>query len=344
MIRIAVLGCGRIGRLHAANISALPGMELAAVYDIHAPSAVEVATAYGGLVAQSADEIFAATDINAVLIATATETHANYIEQAVASAKAVFCEKPIDLSLQRVNRCAATIEGSNLPIQLGFNRRFDPGHRAARDALCNGDIGELQQVIITSRDPSMPPKAYLEGAGGLLRDMTIHDFDLARFILGEEPVEVFAMANALIDPPLGAELDDVDTAMIILRTTSGKQCHINNSRKAVYGYDQRIELLGSSGMIVSDNRKPHEMRRYNAAETEASAPYQFFFIERYREAFMAELAAFVDCIVKGTQPEVGFEDGRKALLLAEAAYKSMAEQRLVKTSEFEICNAYDRDA
>ena len=196
-----------------------------------------------------------------------------------------------------------------------------------------GDIGDLHQVIITSRDPAIPPRAYLEAAGGLFRDMTIHDFDLARFMLGEEPTEVFAIAGALIDPALGAALNEVDSAMFILRTASGKQCHINNSRTAVYGYDQRVELMGSNGMLISDNRKPHELRRYGAKAVEASEPYQFFFLERYNEAFMAEIDGFVDCVEKGAKPLASFEDGRRALILAEAAYLSMKERRLVQVSE-----------
>jgi myo-inositol 2-dehydrogenase/D-chiro-inositol 1-dehydrogenase len=333
MIRIAVLGCGRIGRMHAANVAAHPSADLAAVYDVHAPSAQDVAAAHGVTVADNAEDIFASSEVDAVLIASATETHVDYLEQAVAAAKPALCEKPIDLSLERVNRCAETIKGSDLPIQLGFNRRFDPGHRAARDAVRAGGVGDLHQIVITSRDPAPPSPAYLEAAGGLLRDMTIHDFDLSRFMLDEEPVEVFAIANALVNPTLGAERNEVDTAMIVMRTASGKQCHINNSRKAVYGYDQRVEVFGTQGMLLSDNRKPHEVRRFDGERTEIAEPYLFFFIERYHEAYMAEIAAFVDCIEKGTTPEVGFEDGRKALILAEAAYKSIAEQRLVRVNE-----------
>ena len=335
MTRIAVLGCGRIGRMHAANIAEHPRAALAAVYDLHQPSAETVAAAHGCTQAAGPEEIFAAANVDAVLVATATETHADYIEMAVAAGKPVLCEKPIDLSLDRVNRCADAIQGSEVPVQLGFNRRFDPGHRAARDAMRAGEIGALHQVIITSRDPSLPPRSYLEAAGGLLRDMTIHDFDLARFMLDDEPVEVFAVADALIDPQLGAELDEIDTAMIVMRTASGKQCHINNSRTAVYGYDQRIELLGANGMVQSGNRKPHEMRRFSGQATEVAEPFLHFFIERYREAFMAEISAFVDAVEQRSEPEVGFEDGRKALILAEAAYRSLAEGRMVRVAEID---------
>ena len=333
MLRIAVLGCGRIGRMHAANVARHPRTSLPMVYDVHAPSAAATAEREGARVAGSAEEVLASPAVDAVLIASATPTHADYIEMAVEAGKAVFCEKPVDLDLARVEACKARIAGSSVPIQIGFNRRFDPGHRAARRAVAAGDVGELHQVVITSRDPSLPPRAYLETSGGLFRDMTIHDFDPTRFMLGEEPVEVFALAGALIDPALGAELNDVDSAMCILRTASGKQCHINNSRAAVYGYDQRVELMGSAGMVVSGNRKQHEMRRYCAKSVEGAEPYPHFFIERYGEAFMAGLDAFVDAVEKGEPPEVGFEDGRRALILAEAACKSLHERRLVRVSE-----------
>ena len=333
MLKIAVLGCGRIGRMHAANIAAHPRAELAMVYDIHEPSAAEVSELYGASAAESAKSVFASETVDAVLIATATPTHADYIEAAVAAGKPVLCEKPIDLSLARVNACAAKVEGKGVPIQIGFNRRFDPGHRAARDAVQAGEIGELHQVIITSRDPGMPPRAYYEEAGGLFRDMVIHDFDLARFMLGEEPVEVFAIGGRLIDPALMEELDDYDTSMVILKTASGKQCHINTSRASTFGYDQRVELLGTQGMLQSLNRKPHELRKFGAVQVEGAAPYLDFFIERYREAFDAEIDAFVDAIENATPVQASFDDGRRALMLAEAAMISAREGRAVSLDE-----------
>ena len=333
MVRIAVLGCGRIGQMHAANVARHPRASLPMVYDVDAAAAAAVAAREGARAVASAEEILASPEVDAVLIASATPTHADYIEMAVEAGKPALCEKPIHLDLARVEACRARIAGSSVPVQIGFNRRFDPGHRAARNAVLAGDIGDLHQVIITSRDPEIPPRGYLEAAGGLLRDMTIHDFDLARYMLGEEPVEVFAVAGALIDPALGAELNEMDSAMIVMRTASGKQCHINNSRTAAYGYDQRIELMGSAGMVQSGNRKPHELRRYSAKGVEDAEPYLFFFIERYTEAFMAEIDAFVDAIETGQQPQVSFEDGRRALILAEAAYTSLREKRLVQVSE-----------
>ena len=334
MLRVAVLGCGRIGRMHAANVARHPRTTLSMVYDINSGAANEVAQQEGARVARSPEEVFGSSDVDAVLIATATPTHADYIEMAAAAGKAALCEKPIDLDLQRVALCRERIAGSKAPVQIGFNRRFDPGHKAARDAVRAGEIGALHQVIITSRDPALPPRGYLTQAGGLLRDMTIHDFDLARFMLDEEPVEVFAMAGALVDPALGAELSEVDSAMVLLRTDSGKQCHINNIRCAVYGYDQRVELVGQTGMVISDNRKPHEVKRFSAQRTEMAEPYQLFFLERYNEAFMAEIDAFVDAVESGRAPSPSVEDGLRALVLAEAAYKSLREGRLVRVDEF----------
>ncbi|HSG94902.1 MAG TPA: inositol 2-dehydrogenase, partial [Afifellaceae bacterium] len=303
---------------------------LLSVYDVVGEAAAEVAASHHCKAAGTVEEILSDDAVDAVLIASPTDTHADLLEAGAKAGKAVFCEKPIDLSLERVDRCATAIAACDVLIQIGFNRRFDPGHRAARQALEAGEIGDLHQVIITSRDPEIPPRDYLESAGGLFRDMTIHDFDLARFMLGEEPEAVFAIAGALGDPALGAELDEIDSAMIIMRSASGKMCHINNSRSAVYGYDQRVELLGNSGMVISDNRKSHELRRYSASQTEAGQPYLYFFIERYCEAFIAELDAFIDAVEHGTPCEVGFDDGHRALMLAEAAYRSLQSGTMVK--------------
>jgi myo-inositol 2-dehydrogenase/D-chiro-inositol 1-dehydrogenase len=332
-VKIALIGCGRIGRMHADNIAANSRAALLSVYDVFGEAASEVAARHHCKAAGSVDEILCDDAVEAVLIASPTDTHADLLEATAKAGKAIFCEKPIDLNLERVDRCAAAIAAFDVPIQIGFNRRFDPGHRAARQALEAGEIGELHQVIITSRDPEIPPRAYLESAGGLFRDMTIHDFDLARFMLGEEPEEMFAIAGALGDPELGAALDENDTAMITMRTASGKMCHINNSRSAVYGYDQRVELLGNTGMVISGNRRPHELRQYTATQSETGQPYLYFFIERYREAYVAELDAFIDAVEQSVPCEVGFEDGRRALVLAEAAYRSLQSGAMVKVPQ-----------
>ncbi len=321
--------------MHAANVARHPRTTLSMVYDIDPAVAAEVGQRERARIARSPQDVFGSNDVDAVLIATSTPTHADYIEMAVATGKAALCEKPVDLDIARVALCRQRIANSKALVQIGFNRRFDPGHRAARDAVRAGEIGELHQVIITSRDPALPPRGYLTQAGGLLRDMTIHDFDLARFMLDEEPVEVFAVAGARVDPALGAELSEVDSAMILLRTASGKQCHINNIRCAVYGYDQRVELVGQAGMVISDNRKPHELKRFTAQRTEMAEQYLLFFLERYNEAFMAEIDAFVEAIETGVAPSPSVEDGYRALMLAEAAYVSLREQRLVRVEEIE---------
>ncbi len=333
MLKIAVLGCGRIGRMHAENIAAHPRASLAGVFDIHRPAADDVGSKLGVTVFDSADDVFSSAAVDAVLIATSTPTHADFIEKAVAAGKPILCEKPIDLSLERVQRCAETIGATTVPIMLGFVRRFDPGHRAARDAIRAGDIGDLHQVVITSRDPGMAPVAYMEASGGIFRDMTIHDFDMARFILGEEVTEVSAVGSRLLNPLLMERLGDYDTVMVVLATATGRQCIINNSRQAAYGYDQRVEALGTKGMVVSENRRSNMTTLHRADFTGSGAPLLNFFIDRYAEAFSAEISAFVEAIESGNLPEVGFEDGRKALVLAEAAIKSVAEGRTVKTSE-----------
>jgi myo-inositol 2-dehydrogenase / D-chiro-inositol 1-dehydrogenase len=333
MIRIALLGCGRIGAMHAVNIAAHPRARLAAVYDINRSTAEAVAALTGAPVMESAAAIFASPDVDAVLIATATDTHADLLEHAVAAGKPVLCEKPIDLSLTRVNQCAAVIRGTPLPIQIGFVRRFDPGHKAVHDAVRAGDIGELHQVIVTSRDPGLAPEGYLKVSGGILRDMTIHDFDMARFILGEEPVDVFATGSRLVSPTLMESLGDYDTVTVVMTTASGKQAIIVNSREAAYGYDQRVEAFGSKGLAVSENRRPHHMTLSGRGFTETAAPLLDFFIERYTEAFDAEISAFAEAVETGQPAVVGFEDGRLALVLAEAAIKSIAERRVVKVTE-----------
>ena len=209
-----------------------------------------------------------------------------------------------------------------MPIQIGFNRRFDPGHRAAREACAAGKIGNLEQVVITSRDPGMPPRGYVAVSGGIFRDMTIHDFDMARFMLDDEPIEVFATGSALVDPTIGADFGDFDSIMVIMRTAQGKLCHINNSRRATFGYDQRVELFGSKGMVISDNRKAHELKFYGSTTSAAAEPYLNFFIDRYAEAYQAEIAAFIAAIRDTRPTQATFDDGYRALVLAEAAAAS----------------------
>jgi len=334
MISIALLGCGRIGRMHADNIAAHTGANLAGVFDVHAPSAEEVASKHNTTLFSSAEEVFSSSKVDAVLIATSTATHVDYIDMAVNAKKPVLCEKPIDLSLERVNELKQRIAGTDVPIMLGFVRRFDPGHSAAYQSMADGEIGDLHQVIITSRDPGMAPADYIEVSGGIFRDMTIHDLDLARFMLREEVTEVSAQGSKLVDPALMEKCDDFDTVVVTLTTESGKQAVITNSRMAVYGYDQRVELFGSKGMVISDNRLQNPVTKHFENATNISSPLQYFFIERYTEAFNAEMDHFIAAVEQGTDVPVNFEDGRIALLLADACFKSIAESRTVKVSEF----------
>ena len=323
VIRFALFGAGRIGAMHAANMAASPDARLVSVYDPVASAAAAVAERHG---AQALDDVDATlhSGVDAALIASSTDTHVDLIIAAARAGKAVFCEKPIDLSLQRVAHCWDAVQGCGVPIQIGFNRRYDASHRRVRDLVAEGAIGSLEQVIISSRDPEPPPLSYVRVSGGLFRDMMIHDFDLARFVLAEEPVSITAVGSVHVTPEIAA-LGDVDTAMVLMTTASGVQCHINCSRRAAYGYDQRLEAHGSAGMARSENQPDDQARLYTAASAGAPAPLQRFFIERYDAAYRAELADFIDAVQSGREPSVTFDDGRRALVLAEAAMQSLAD-------------------
>lgn len=333
MLNIAVLGCGRIGRMHADIIHAHPRAALAGVFDVVGVAAQEVATKLGVTQFDSAEAAFAASGVDAVLIATPTPTHVDFIKAAVAAGKAVLCEKPVDLDLARARDCAADVADADVPIMIGFCRRFDPGHRAARAAHRDGRLGELHQVVITSRDPGMAPDGYIETSGGIFRDMTIHDLDLARYMLDEEVTHVTATGARLVNPALMARCNDYDTVTVILTTASGKQAVITNSREAVYGYDQRVELFGSGGMALSDNHRENAAQVWGKGFTGQAAPLQHFFIERYAAAFQAEIDNFVDACTGTAAPEVTLDDGVKALALAEACFRSIAEGRTIAISE-----------
>ncbi len=331
MLKFALLGCGRIGKMHGDNIAAHPKARLVAAYDVNGDAAAAVAAAHGARHAGSVDDALG-PDVEAVLIASSTDTHVELLTRAAKAGKAILCEKPIDLDIAKVEACRREIAGTNVPIMIGFNRRFDPSFAEVKKAMDAGEIGDIRQVIVTSRDPEIPPVGYMKVAGGLLRDMTIHDFDLARHLLGEEPVEVSAMASALIDQTV-RDLNDHDTAVIIMRTASGRQAVITNYRKATYGYDQRIEVVGETGMLQAHNRRATTVQRWGAKTTEAKDPLLYFFIERYREAYIRELDAFIGAVAQGAPCSPGFEDGRRALLLANAAYESIGTGRTVTVAE-----------
>lgn len=321
-VTLAILGAGRIGQVHARAIAATPGARLSAVTDALPEAARAVAQTYGAET-RSIDAIEADGGIDAVVICTPTDTHADLIERFVRAGKAVFCEKPIDLDLARVRACLDVVAESGKPLMVGFNRRFDPDFAALKAAVDAGRVGRVEMVTITSRDPAPPPADYIARSGGIFRDMTIHDFDVARWLLGEEVTGVQAAASVLVDPGIG-RLGDYDSANVILTTASGAQATITNSRRAAYGYDQRIEVLGAAGMVQAFNR--HEANIGLADGTGFHRPPLLnFFMTRYTAAYAAEIAAFVEAVRAGTPPPTTGHDGLMALALAEAALKSVAE-------------------
>ncbi len=319
MIRIGLLGAGRIGRIHGGNIAASGKAQLVAVADA-LPKAAKALAKELSARTDSTAAILADPDIDAVLICSPTDTHADLIEAAVKAGKAVFCEKPVDLSSKRIVRCLKMVAASGRPLMIGFNRRFDPNFAEARRRVRAGDIGKVELVSIISRDPSPPQPSYVARSGGLFRDMMIHDLDMARFLLGEEPVEIHAVGACLIDPGIGAA-GDVDTAAVLLKTASGKIAQITNSRRATYGYDQRFEVHGSKGMVRAQNVPLTTVETATGAGFQAD-PVLPFFLERYAAAYRAELEHFLDCLKRGVAPSPSGEDGLRAQLLADAATRA----------------------
>jgi myo-inositol 2-dehydrogenase/D-chiro-inositol 1-dehydrogenase len=327
MFEIAVVGAGRIGKIHAANVAAHPALKLRAVVDPFAPNAKAVAEAHGAQ-AVDFDAILANPAIKGVIVASATDAHLDQAIAAIAAGKVVMCEKPLDLDLARARAAADRLGGAHIPLMLGFNRRFDPHFKALKTALDRGDVGALETVHIVSHDPAPPPPAYVKVSGGLFKDMAIHDFDMARWLLGEPIVEVFAAASCLIDPQIAAA-GDVDTAKTVLRTASGKLCVISNSRRSGYGYDQRIEAFGAKGALRADNVMQSTVSRWSEPGV-ATDTFQNFFLERYAEAYRAEIAHFAEMLAGHAAPSVGYDDGVAALALAEAAAQSVQSGQVVR--------------
>jgi myo-inositol 2-dehydrogenase/D-chiro-inositol 1-dehydrogenase len=327
-MRIGLLGAGRIGQIHARSAAGHKSAQLAAVFDVDAKAAGVVAAETGATVAKGIPDIIADKSIDAVLICTPTDTHADLIEQAAKAGKAIFCEKPVDLSAERVRACLRVVADTKAKLMIGFNRRFDPSFASLQNRLAAGEVGKPEIVTILSRDPAPPPVSYIARSGGLFRDMMIHDLDMARFVLGEEPVEVSAMAACLVDPAIG-QAGDIDTAVVTLKTRSGKLAQISNSRRATYGYDQRIEVHGSGGLLRADNRYATTVQKATA-DGFASDPVLHFFLERYAEAYRAEMDTFVTGVLEGKPLAPTGDDGLKALLLADAADESAKSGRSVK--------------
>ncbi|MHC8508680.1 MAG: inositol 2-dehydrogenase [Rhodospirillales bacterium] len=323
-LKAALLGAGRIGQVHAPNIARHEDSVLAAVADAHAPAAELCAQKYGAEV-KSADDIIADDSIGAVLIASPTGTHCDLIDAAAAAGKAVLCEKPLDLSLARARACLEKNKSAARPVMIGFNRRFDPNFAALKAGFDAGDIGKAELLSITSFDPAPPPAAYIEVSGGLFRDMTIHDFDIACWIMGAPPETVTAKASSLVDPAIAAA-GDVDTAVVTLTWADGRMAVIKNSRRAAYGYDQRIELLGAQGLLSAGNVLENTVQTATKTGVTSAKP-EHFFLERYRAAYAVEWAAFMDAAVRGAPVTVGLRDGVTALAVAEAAAQSHANGR-----------------
>jgi len=325
-MRFGIIGAGRIGKIHGGNVAARPDSQVVLVADADPAAAAALAKATGAKVGE-VDAIFAAKDVDAVAICSPTDTHADLIERAASSGKAIFCEKPIDLDVNRVRACLDVVDKTGATLMVGFNRRFDPNFAALRGRVAEGAIGALEIVSITSRDPSPPPVSYIARSGGLFRDMMIHDFDMARFVLGEEPVAVSAMGSALVDKAIG-EAGDIDTAVVIMETGSGKVAQISNSRRAAYGYDQRVEAHGERGMIRADNVRETTVE-WAGAHGFASDKALNFFLERYDAAYRNELDAFIGAAKSGAKPHPDGGDGIKALLLADAAHRSWKTRQRV---------------
>ncbi len=326
MLRIGLLGCGRIGQVHARSIAQIDDATVTAVADAFADPARILAERTGAEVMEP-DALIASPNVDAVVIGTPTETHYDLIHKAASAGKAIFCEKPVDLSADRIRKCIELVEASHVPFMTAFNRRFDPNFAAVQQRIFDDEIGDVETVIIISRDPGPPPLSYIETSGGLFRDMMIHDLDMARFLLSEEPVSIYAVGAALFDPDIG-RAGDVDTAAVTLTTASGKICQISNSRRASYGYDQRIEVHGARGMLRAENVLETTVEVATGAGFQ-KAPAQHFFLERYDAAYRAEMQHFVRAVSTGNAMTPSITDGLRAQILADAAALSLAEGRPV---------------
>ncbi len=335
VLNIGLIGAGRIGRVHAENLSTrVPAANLMMVADVSEQAAQQVAQRYR--IPQAVSDYRALLDnpnIDAVLICSATNTHAQIIEEAAQAGKQIFCEKPIALSLATIDGALKAVDQAGMKLQIGFNRRFDANYRRVRQAIEQGEIGEPQMLHIISRDPAPPPIEYVKVSGGIFLDMTIHDFDMARFLVGSEVEEVYAAGGVMIDPAIGAA-GDIDTALIVLRFANGVIGTIDNSRKAVYGYDQRVEVLGSAGAINTSNNYPNNAVISDGQHIRRDLPLNFF-MERYTESFVTEMAAFVDAVLHDKPTPVTGKDGRAPVVMGLAARKSYDEHRPVRLNEVE---------
>ena len=330
MINIALFGLGRIGVMHAQNIYLNNNCSLQYVFDIDQVLAKKIAKKFNSISIKNTRIAYTDKNVDVIFITTPTSTHIKYIMEAVKFKKTIFCEKPLDLNIKKINQCKKFIKKYNPKIQVGFNRRYDPGHYALKKSIQIGEIGKLEKIIITSRDPAPPSMAYLKVSGGIFRDMTIHDFDLIRFYLGNDEVkEIFATTTNLSDLRI-KKINDYELAMCLIKSEKGVICMINNSRHCSYGYDQRVEVFGSKGMIVSGNRRDNESEKFLGSKTAIKRPLLNFFIDRYEEAYQLQLDDLIDLVQNRKNPRASFEEGRKAIIIANAAYKSLKFNKVVK--------------
>ncbi|MFK5973369.1 MAG: inositol 2-dehydrogenase [Flavobacteriaceae bacterium] len=332
-LKFAVAGLGRIGKIHLDNLLQMHNVEVVAVTDPIDESLQYAKNKGVSSTVATYEELLAIADIDAIVICTPTDTHADYVELAAKAGKHIFCEKPLDLNLQRVIDVLKVVEDTDTKLMIGFNRRFDKEFRKVKSLVKNGEVGEPHLVKITSRDPGAPPISYIKQSGGLFLDMTIHDFDMARFIVEKEVEEVYAKGAVLVDPAIG-EAGDIDTAIITLTYTDGTMAVIDNSREAAYGYDQRIEVFGSKGMVQGNNNVSDGHRLYTKSGVQGALPLHFF-LERYAEAYKTEMEDFTNILIDDNQAPVGGKDGLESLKIGLAAIKSLKERRPVQISE--IC-------
>jgi len=334
-IRVGVIGAGRIGKIHAANLATrIAGAEVAAIADVNLQAARELAEKlHVSNVYSDFQRIMNDDSIDAVAICSSTDTHASLMVEAAKAGKHIFCEKPISQNLATIDNAIEAVEKAGVKCQIGFNRRFDPNFKKVRQMVQEGKIGDLHILRITSRDPAPPPPSYVKLSGGMFLDMTIHDFDMARYLSGSEVVEVYAAGGVLVDPAIG-EAGDIDTALITLKFANGAIGTIDNSRKAVYGYDQRVEVFGSGGMVSVSNNLPNTSV-YSSADGVVSEKPLYFFLERYMDSFITEMQDFVDAVIKDSPTPVTALDGRKPVVIAMAAKKSLDENRPVRLTEIE---------
>ena len=329
-INIALLGLGRIGQMHALNLINHPEFNLKYTFDIDKNLNNKLGKKYKSIPINNPNVAFNDKSIKCIFIATSTKTHLNYIDKAVRNKKVVFCEKPLDLSLKKIDEYKKKLSKFNPKIQIGFNRRYDAGHNSLKKDLVNGKIGKLEKIIITSRDPAPPSADYLKNSGGIFKDMMIHDFDLARYYVGSDEFKhLFATGEYFKDKKF-KKVKDLELATVVMKTRKGVQCVITNSRHCSFGYDQRVELFGSKGMVISENQRDLETTSYFKNSTGSKRSFKNFFIERYSEAFKNQLSDLARFCKKNIKPRANFEDGRMSVILAETANKSL------KTKKFEL--------